>query len=211
MGGDPAEDLAEAERLLPGMDDPQYASYCHWGRAWEALVAGRLDDARRDAVAAVKATSYFDWMALPLAARAALWASDLAAASELVDQLASSPGRAQAFELDLVTMRAGVAALEGRRSESISGYRDALRGWRSLGVVFDEALAVVDMAILLSPTDREMAESSTLIEAARETLTGLGANPFLARLEAVPAAQTTARPVSRETPVTTSAEAPVGT
>ena len=44
-------------------------------------------------------------------------------------------------------------------------------------------MAALDMAILLAPTEREMAEAPATIETARETLTRLGATPFLARLE----------------------------
>ena len=63
-------------------------------------------------------------------------------------------------------------------------YRDVLRGWKQLGCDFDEALAAVDMATLFAPTEREMAEAPSVIEAARETLARLGAKPFIARLDA---------------------------
>ncbi|HVA87544.1 MAG TPA: adenylate/guanylate cyclase domain-containing protein [Candidatus Saccharimonadales bacterium] len=195
-GADASGDLAEAERLLPGMKDPQYTSYCHWGRAWAAFTAGRLTDARQEAVLAGQATNYFVPITLPLAARAALWAADAPHAREIVGQIESSVIRGQAVALDLVTLRAGIAALEGRRSEAISGYRDALRGWRNLGLVFDEAMAALDMAMLLTPTEREMAEAPAAVEASRETLTRLGASPFLARLEAVLAGIATELPLS---------------
>ncbi len=102
--------------------------------------------------------------------------------------------------LDVATLRAGLAALEGRRSEAIAGYREALRGWRGLGLAFDEAMAALDMAILLAPTEREMAEAAAAIESARETLARLGATPLLARLDAVMAAGH-----SSPTPVSSSA------
>ena len=41
----------------------------------------------------------------------------------------------------------------------------------------------IPMAILLAATEREMAEAPAAIETARETLTRLGARPFLARLD----------------------------
>ena len=44
-------------------------------------------------------------------------------------------------------------------------------------------MAVLDMAILLAPTDRGMAEAPAAIEAARATLVRLEARPFLARLD----------------------------
>ncbi len=183
-GGDPSADLAEAERLVADVTDTQYASYCHWGRAWEALVAGRLDDARREAVTAAEVTDFFNPISLPVAARAALWARDAATAVALVGRIGPTINRGQALTLDHVTLRAGIAALEGRRGDAITGYRDALRGWRQLGLAFDEAMAALDLAILLAPTEREMADAATSLETARDTFGRLGARPFLERLEA---------------------------
>ncbi len=185
QGGDPSRDLTEAERLVGEIEkDTQYVSYCHWGRAWEAFAAGRLDDARQEAVTAAQLTDYFVQISLPLAARAALWAGDAPGAAAIVAQLEGSVARGQAIALDFATLSAGVAALEGRRPGAIAGYREALRGWRSLKLDFDEAMAIVDMATLLAPTEREMAEAPAAIAAARATLTTLGGTPFLARLDA---------------------------
>jgi class 3 adenylate cyclase len=182
QGGDASDDLAEAERLVTSAKDSQFSSYLHWGRAWIGLVDGRLADAREEAITAVAITGYFGPINLPLAARAALWAGDAPGARDLVARIESSVVRGRAFSLDLLTLQAGVAALEGRRGDAIAGYREALRGWRGLGLAFDEAMAALDMAILLAPTEREMAEAPAAIEAARETLTRLGALPLVARL-----------------------------
>ena len=167
-GADPEPDLAAAAALLPTMEgDTQYASYVRWGRAWQAFGTGRLADARREAEAAVAATAYFLPIALPLAARAALWEGDVDAAREIVGRLDASVVRGLAIGFDRITLRAGLAACEGRRADAVAGYREALRGWRQLGCAFDEAMAALDMAILLAPTDREMAEAPAAIEAAR--------------------------------------------
>jgi class 3 adenylate cyclase/tetratricopeptide (TPR) repeat protein len=182
-GGDPTDDIGAAERLLPTVSDTQYASYCQWARAWAALAAGRLAEAREQAELAAQTTGYFVPISLPIAARAALWAGDTDAARDLVTRIEAAVIRGQAFALDVVTLRAGVAALEGRRFDAVAGYREALRGWRALGLTFDEALAGLDLAILLNPSEREMTESPAVIEAARATFTQLGARPFAARLE----------------------------
>jgi len=189
-GDDATSDIVEAERLLPDfLNDPQYPSYVHWARAWAAFTAGRLDEARREATTAADVMGYFVPISLPIAVRAALWDGETTAAGAVMTRLEGSLVRGQAIALDLLTLRAGIAALEGRRSDAVAGYRDALRGWRQLGLAFDEAMAALDLAILLAPTEREMAEASSSIEAARETLTRLGARPFLARLEATGAAK----------------------
>ena len=200
-GGDASDDLAEAERLVTKVQDTQYTSYCHWGRAWAAFAAGRLDEAREEAGSAAQVTPFFVPISLPLAGRAALWAGDAAAAGAVVTRIEASVGRGQAIALDFATLRAGVAALEGRRTDAIAGYREALRGWRQLGLAFDEAMAALDIAILLAPTDREMAEASTAIEAARETLTRLEARPLLARLEAAQPVLASPAPVRPATPI----------
>jgi class 3 adenylate cyclase len=184
-GGDPASDLATAEELLPTMEgDPQYTSYIHWARGWAAFTGGDLAAARREAGIAADATNFFVPISLPLAGRAVLWAGDAASLSEVLARLDASVIKGQAVALDRATLRAGRAALEGRRAEAVAGYREVLRGWRQLGLAFDEALATLDLAIVLAPTEREMAEAPAAIETARETFTRLGARPFLARLVA---------------------------
>ena len=182
-GGDPTSDIVDAERLLPDLTDPQYTSYGHWARSWAAVATGDLAAARREAEAAARKTNYFQPITLPIAIRVALWAGDAAGASELARQLDASVIRGQAVALDQVTLRAGLAALEGRRGEAVAGYREAIRGWQALGLAFDEALAGLDLAVLLAPSDREMAEVGTVVETSRAILTRLGAVPLLARLQ----------------------------
>jgi class 3 adenylate cyclase len=55
---------------------------------------------------------------------------------------------------------------------------------QQIGLAFDEALAGLDLAILLAPTEREMPEAPAVTESTRAILTRLGARPLLARLEA---------------------------
>jgi hypothetical protein len=139
-------------------------------------------------------------ISLPIGTRAALWAGDAAAAAALLARLESSVIRGQAVGLDVATLRAGLAALEGRRAEAIAGYREVLRGWRQLGCAFDEAMAALDMAILLAPTEREMAEAPAAVKWARETLARLGATPLRARLDAGLSSGAADRPSSDESP-----------
>jgi class 3 adenylate cyclase len=185
-GGDAEADLAEAERLLPGIveADTQFRSYCHLGRAWQAFTAGKLTEATREGAAAAEVTDHFSGISLPLAGRAAIWSGDAAEASAIADRLHASVYRGQAVNLDRATLRAGIAALEDRRGDAIAGYRDVLRGWHQLGCAFDEAMAALDLAVVLAPTEREMPEAAATIEDASETLIRLGALPLVARLEA---------------------------
>jgi class 3 adenylate cyclase len=183
-GGDASADIAAAQRLLVGVSDPQYTSYLHWARSWAALTAGRLDDARTEATTAVDVTAFFAPITLPIATRAALWAGRLEEARTLATRVDVSIVRGRAIAVDRITLHAGVAALEGRRSDAVAGYREAVRGWQQIGLAFDEALAGLDLAILLAPTEREMPEAPAVTESTRAILTRLGARPLLARLEA---------------------------
>jgi hypothetical protein len=80
-----------------------------------------------------------------------------------------------------MTVQAGVAALEGRRADAMSLYRDSLRAWRDLGLAWDEALCELDMVLLLGLDDPEVRAAG---DAARDILTRLEAAPILARLDA---------------------------
>ena len=113
--------------------------------------------------------------------RAALWSGDLAGA---MDDLATNEGTAPqgtAVAADRLTMRAGIAALDGRPGDAMPLYREALRAYRSLGLAWDEALCGMDMAILLDRTDPEVRAAADI---ARETFVRLEAAPFIARLDA---------------------------
>lgn len=85
-------------------------------------------------------------------------------------------------------MRAGLAALEGRWTDALAGYREAVRMYRGLGLAFEEAAAIVDLASLVPPAERATAEWEAAQREARETLERLQARPFLARVEVLAAA-----------------------
>jgi hypothetical protein len=167
--------------LRQEMTDSQFEAYEHWARAWAALAAGAYADARDEAARATRIAKYFYPVLAPLAARAALWAGDADGAQATLDALMQSGYRGMAVELDMATIRAGIAALEGRGPEALAAYRDVLKGWRQAGLAFDEALAVTDMATLLPPNERS-AEVQTAVDWARATLERLGAMPILERL-----------------------------
>jgi class 3 adenylate cyclase len=179
-GGDPSPDIERATVLLAEMTDPQFESYDAWARAWTAFSTGHFTEAHREASRAAETTSYFHPLATPLAARAALWAGDLASAHASMDQLGQTVFRGQALAMDKAAIEAGIAALEGRTSEALAQYRETIRGWRALGLAWDEALTVVDMVAFLGPADAEVRAAA---DWALATLERLGAQPYLGRLE----------------------------
>ncbi len=117
---------------------------------------------------------------LARAARAALWVGDAPAAMQDLTALESSGFHGPAIEADALTVGAGLAAIEGRSSEALASYRTALHRWRDLGLAWDEALAGLDMAILLDPSEPEVRAAA---DAARETFVRLEASPFIERLD----------------------------
>jgi hypothetical protein len=180
-GADPSPDIERATAMRAGITDPQYESYDAWARSWAAFSAGRFAEARTEGLRAARTTSFFHPLAVPLAARAALWGRDAAGAREAMDMLGRTMYRGRALALDKAAIEAGIAALGGRTAEALGLYRETLRGWRDAKLAWDEALTVVDMVTFLGPDE---AEVRTAAEWARATLTRLGAKPYLERLEA---------------------------
>ena len=178
-GLDPSAEIAAMEPLVIGLTDAQFASYRWMAVAYTALATGRLSDTVASARAAFETTAYFGAMALPLAARASLWAGEAQAIPPLLDELRGLAARGAALTADILTVRAGLAALEGRPTDAMSLYRDALRGWQALGLQWDEALCSIDMASVLDPSDPEVRAAA---ETARSILARLGAAPYLDRL-----------------------------
>jgi tetratricopeptide (TPR) repeat protein len=167
-------------------------------RGTVALAAGRLADAQREFGRAIEAQPN-DTDAVLLMAHAALWTGDVPGAAAALAALVATGLHTPAVEARSATVRAGLAAGEGRRDEALALYRDALRRWRELGFVLDEALTAIDMATLLDPAAPEVRAA---LDSAREILTRVGAGPFLARLEAamgrIPSAEVAESAGSRE-------------
>ena len=202
-GQDAAADIAAAAALRESITDPQFESYELLARAWAALAAGDLRATRDLAERAVTITSYFGPLALPVAVRAALWSGDAAGAAALLATLEAANAWGQVLSVDQAAARAGITALNSRGGESLVMYRDVLRGYRALGLVFEEAAAAVDMATVMPAPERDHPDVAAAVAAARETLTRLAARPFLTQLDAATAA---ARRVTATTRPATPAE-----
>ncbi|MGH2407685.1 MAG: adenylate/guanylate cyclase domain-containing protein [Candidatus Limnocylindrales bacterium] len=179
--GQPTATLfAELEAIAHGAPDTDVrAAPLWWARGFEALSAGRYQAARTHFGDFATAFGQGAAEASLLSARAALWARDGAGAAAHL--AAVEPARrGRAIDADRAVIRAGIAALAGRPDEALVEYRPALRTWRDLGCVWDEALCAIDMALLLDPGNSEVRATA---ESARQILGRLGAQPFLERLE----------------------------
>ena len=182
-GLDPSEDIAVAARRREGITDPQFESYELWARATASLLAGDTAAAIEQAERSASLTDYFNPLAIPLGVRAALWSGDLATARRLLEKPGLAPFWGPVLQADRTRLGAGIAALEGRSADTLGGFLDALRAYNQLGLAFEEATCAVDMAILMPGVERESPAAATAIASARQTLTRLGAAPFLDRLD----------------------------
>ena len=193
--GEPvAEGLAELELAIAGNTEFGISAPVEDAKANAALAEGRLDDARSawrrnaELIAWLAPSSFYQ------AARPALWNRDLAAVEADLAALDATGFHGRVVEVRRMTIRAGLAALEGRSAAALALYREALRGWRDAGLPWDQALTGIDMATLLEPSEPEVRSAA---ESARQILTRLGAKPFLQRLDAA-----MARSTSAESPTT---------
>ena len=189
--GEASNDLLdEIEQLAGPAPEPAVAASVEGARGERDFALGEFartrDASRRMAgLSALNAPS-----AYALAARAALLAGDRAAAESDLQSLEATGIHGPTIEARRVSIRAGLAALDGRTSDAISLYRDAVRRFRESGTPLDEAFTGIEMATLLDPAIPEVAAA---VEAAREILARLGAKPFLERLEAAARRQPSGR------------------
>ena len=181
MRGEATADLAELTTHIGTSTDAILLTSLYIAKAYEAFGRGQLADARAELsrLAETSAANLAD--ALEQRARAALWLGDVEAARADLAAIDEFGAHGPAIETGRATIRAGIAALEGRSADAFALYRDALREWRDLGLAWDEALCGLDMATLLDPADPEVRAAA---DAAREILVRLEAVPFLARLDA---------------------------
>lgn len=180
--GEPiAKELAELKRLVTAHGDPEPATAVADTEANEAFAMGRLHEAAEHWRRSVVGNTSYVPLAHYQAARAALWSGNL---GQVVSDLAAideSGIHGRVVEARRTTLRAGIAAFEGRENESIALYREAIRSWRDLGMVWDEALTGIDAAEVLEPSVPKVGE---IVASTRGILERLGAKPFLSRLDA---------------------------
>jgi len=77
--------------------------------------------------------------------------------------------------------KATLAGLAGRRREALTGFIEAIRSWKELGLAFEAALAQLTLVNVLGTTD---AEARAAAEEARVEFVRVGASSLLDRLAA---------------------------
>ncbi len=172
-------ELSAHEGALEGNSDRQLGVGRRLPRVYADAAAGRWDDIEQRCLELVSFDRLGGTAHLLLAGRVAVWRRDPSALARLIDLHEGLRVHGQAISVERVAMRAGLAALEGRTTDAHTGYRDALDGWRDLGLVWDEALTGLEMATVL---ERGRLDVAAAIERSRELLEPLRARPFLERL-----------------------------
>ncbi|HEY6057413.1 MAG TPA: adenylate/guanylate cyclase domain-containing protein [Candidatus Limnocylindrales bacterium] len=176
---------AELERIRAAIEpigDSQASGEVHLALAFAALAARRLTDAIDEARQSAALTAGNGPTPYAVAARAALWLGDRAAAQASLAAHEATGSHGPALDLERRSIRAGIAALEGRRSEAAAQLRDVQRGWLEAGCPWEAAMVALDAAELVGVDD---AQSRVAAEDARETFASLGARPFLERIDAL--------------------------
>jgi hypothetical protein len=166
-----SEDASDTTDIATSADDL---------RAYVALVDGRYADAVEGWMEQASVSSINAPYALPRAGRAALLAGDTVAARLALERLVATGLRGGALDMDRSTIEAVIAGLDGRTDEAHRRFRDALAGWRDLGLPWDEAVTGWLALVTLGPADPVARPAG--IESTR-ILRDLGATPVLAALE----------------------------
>jgi tetratricopeptide (TPR) repeat protein len=178
-GEHPLEREARAAALAQDVPDRFTGILYRWTLADGMMAQGRYADAARAyADAATPGAMY----PLGRSTSAALAIGDLDRIRDNAKRLDEDPEVQVDAKSQQLATRAALDALEGRRAEALVGYREAMRISRANGADFELALLAVDAAVALGPDEPEIARP---LEQARETLTRVRAQPYVARLDDV--------------------------
>jgi hypothetical protein len=114
------------------------------------------------------------------AMRPALWLGDPVRARRVAEALTAQPDAHDILpSAELTALRAGIAALEGRREEALAGYREAITQLGDCGLDFEVARLKLDAIIVLGAAGPEV---RAWADGARAVFERLGARPYLDRL-----------------------------
>ena len=170
-----------------GSSSAQDLTALRFQEAMIALAAGSLTEARR--LSREGRDAYFggdSQLAGVLAARTSLMLRDLQGARADREAIAVDRHFGRWLDRVVVTVDAGLLALEGRSVEALAAYRRVVEEWRNLDLRWDLAMTLLERAVLLGPGDSEVVGGRA--EAA-QLLAGMGAEGLFERLDAGVAAE----------------------
>jgi hypothetical protein len=147
------------------------------------LAAGQLDAVLAHDLS--RAELVYGFQCHMLAGHAAVWAGNVERAREALERMSEMRPAGRWAAATRLALEAGVAALEGRRAQAESGYREALESLRELGVARDVALVLMDRAA--AGPDAAVAKAAA--DEARAIWQRLGATALLDRLDEIASAR----------------------
>jgi class 3 adenylate cyclase/predicted ATPase len=162
-------------------DDEEFFVAHHM--AMTALFKGDFDLAYRRSIEAL-AVDQDQEFSLIYALRAAAWGRNLEQMRDVRDRLAEVPVRGPFPKALRTEVTAAIAALEGRPTEAVQGFRDARDAWRKISLRLMAAWTILD-AITLLPGEPEV---RSWADEARAAFEAVGAAPALGFLDAALAA-----------------------
>ena len=193
---------AEVQRLTAwaeSFDDTGARGAVHGLRAEVAFVAGQFQAACDEWLMHAAGDSLNAPTSCLGAGLAALLAGDQDRAQTAVGELSRLPGHSRMRDADRRLVEAGLAALDGRRSEALREARFALDEYDVIGLPWRKALGGLMLTSTLGAADPEVRDFT---EAARETFVRLKARPFLERLDALVAGSAGVGDGTESAPVT---------
>ena len=170
---------AASQEIIAGLTHAEFASGHRMIRSVVLHVAGRFQDAY-DEITSHPPPSSHRFPVNLITARAALRLGNLDAARAALAEMEAASDRGRVSDVLRVGVRAGVAALEGRREDALGLYRDAQRRFAELRDVVDLADMQLEMAALLGLDEPEVRAAA---DAARQTYERLGARATLDQLD----------------------------
>jgi class 3 adenylate cyclase/tetratricopeptide (TPR) repeat protein len=175
-------ELAELDALLAGASDTQLRAGLEMARAVIELAQERYEDAFDTAMRAIQIEPGFVGIAGDLACQAAIGLRDVERLRTVDAQRARVARVGRLIELESMELEAAVAALEGRTTDAVRTYRELLRHWREMEQFFFVARDGLNFVTLVGPEEPEARAAG---EEARTIFARLGAEPALARLDAL--------------------------
>jgi tetratricopeptide (TPR) repeat protein len=175
------EALATFERNFGKDLDRETRQFVEFVVALQEIAEGQLAEAA-DRLTALTAA---DWevVALHWAIHPTLQLADAERARTLLERFDSNPdSRSTVMAASRAWLRAGIAAIEGRRDEAIAGFVDVLARFEAINWMTLRAQAATDFAALVGP-DEPAAHAAAL--EARGLFESLEATPYVRRIDAI--------------------------
>jgi len=179
--GEPTDDvLARIRDLTSQVSDRYAAASGHYLAGDRALLAGdhaaAVDEILKAGEGYTGARAFY----LSYAGRPALWAGDVPQARHVAEMLDADAATDNSAIASRLAIRAGIAALEGRRDDAAAGYREAFTLFTLAYADFERARVGLDAVKLLGPDDPVARDAADFSRAVFERVR---ATPYLQLLD----------------------------